>query len=295
MRRFWAFVLFGLLLSAPGAQAQAPSQAPDLTREAESARAAIQELRQVMMQHLQTSMQESGPAGATAVCRHLAPEIAAEISAETGWQIRRPALKARNPANHPTALERGVLLGYLTRSLAGQSFEEMETVRLVEQDGKTYVHYMRAIPTLDACLVCHGSNLPPEVAVKIKEVYPEDEATGFAAGDLRGAFSLLRPYDPAAVPEVRGPRLPEVAGAPEEVPLGLAGKTGHPSAGRELFGRHCKSCHDADDLAKDLFPKGGEPPRRDACVFLQTHGMTEEARDCDIVAYLKALAQQQAE
>ena len=244
--RMPAVLLLPILFCA-GAAAQ------DLTAERDSARAAVQQLRQVMMQQLQTSLREVGPAEATAVCRHLAPEMAKEIAAETGWEIRRPALKARDPANHPTELERGVLLGYLSRSLAGQSFEEMETVRLVEQDGRTYVHYMRAIPMLDACLTCHGSDLAPDVAAKIREVYPQDEAVGFQVGDLRGAFSLLRPYEPGKAAAVEAPRLPEVpAGVASEVPLGLPGKRGDPVAGRELFGRHCLSCHDAGALASQV-------------------------------------------
>lgn len=287
MRFLPVLLLAGLLLAVW------PAVGQDLTKEADSARAAIQQLRQVMMQQLQSSMRAVGPAEATAVCRHLAPQMAAEIAAETGWEIRRPALKARNPDNRPSELERGVLLGYLTRNLAGQSFEEMETVRLVERDGRPYVHYMRAIPMLDACLVCHGSDLPPDVAARIQEVYPQDEAVGFQVGDLRGAFSLRRPYDPATVPEARGPRLPAVpAGTAAQVPLGQPGKLGDPVAGRDLFGRHCLSCHDAQDLAGHVFPQAAAAPRRDVCVFLQTHGLTDAARDCDIVAYLKALAQQ---
>ncbi|MEO3428373.1 DUF3365 domain-containing protein [Pelagibius sp. CAU 1746] len=285
MRCFSAFILGCLLLAAGSAAAQ------DLTAERDSAHGAIQQLRQAMMQALQTSMREAGPAEATAVCRHLAPEMAAEISAETGWQIRRPALKARNPANRPTEEERGVLLGYLTRSLAGQSFEDMETLRLVEQDGKTYVHYMRAIPMLDACLTCHGSNLAPDVAAKIAEVYPEDEAVGFRAGELRGAFSLLRPYDPEAAPAVRAPRLPEVPAA-GPIAFEASGLRGDPVAGRGLFGAHCLSCHGATDLATHLYPGGGEGTHGDVCEFLQTHGLTDRQNDCDIIAYLKVLARQ---
>lgn len=287
--RYLSAIVVGCLLLGAG-----PAVAQDLTQETESARAAIQQLRQVMMQALQTSMREVGPAEATAVCRHLAPEMAAEISAESGWQIRRPALKARNPANRPSELERGVLLGYLTRSLAGQSFDGMETVRLVEQDGQTYVHYMRAIPTLDACLTCHGSNLAPDVAAKIAEVYPEDEAVGFEVGELRGAFSLLRPYDPAAAPVVEAPRLPEVP-ATGPIALDTPGLRGDPVAGRGLFGEHCLSCHGAEDLATHLYPGGGETSHGDVCEFLQTHGLTDRQNDCDIIAYLKVLARQSAE
>jgi hypothetical protein len=38
------------------------------------------------------------------------------------------------------------------------------------------------------CLTCHGSNLDADIAASIAERYPEDRATGFEAGDLRGVF-----------------------------------------------------------------------------------------------------------
>ena len=43
------------------------------------------------------------------------------------------------------------------------------------------------------CLTCHGSELAPGVAEQISELYPEDHAIGFEAGDLRGVFWLEFP------------------------------------------------------------------------------------------------------
>jgi hypothetical protein len=40
------------------------------------------------------------------------------------------------------------------------------------------------------CLGCHGKNIAPEVQAKLDELYPEDQATGFSEGDLRGAFVI---------------------------------------------------------------------------------------------------------
>jgi hypothetical protein len=60
-------------------------------------------------------------------------------------------------------------------------------------DGR--VRYMRAIVTDGVCLACHGASLAPEVAAAIDERYPEDEARGFAPGDLRGAFTITWPAD----------------------------------------------------------------------------------------------------
>ncbi|MGM0774574.1 MAG: c-type heme family protein, partial [Pseudomonadota bacterium] len=41
-------------------------------------------------------------------------------------------------------------------------------------------------------LGCHGKSIDPEVKAKLDELYPEDQATGFSEGDLRGAFVVTR-------------------------------------------------------------------------------------------------------
>jgi excinuclease UvrABC helicase subunit UvrB len=53
---------------------------------------------------------------------------------------------------------------------------------------------MKAIPTAEKpCLACHGKTLAPQVAARLKELYPDDRATGYAAGEIRGAITLSRP------------------------------------------------------------------------------------------------------
>jgi len=44
-------------------------------------------------------------------------------------------------------------------------------------------------------LQCHGARdkLAPGVADALKELYPQDQATGYAVGDLRGAVSVKIP------------------------------------------------------------------------------------------------------
>ena len=48
--------------------------------------------------------------------------------------------------------------------------------------------YAEPIVMQPLCLVCHGEILQPEIAARIAELYPDDRATGFKEGDLRGAF-----------------------------------------------------------------------------------------------------------
>jgi len=47
------------------------------------------------------------------------------------------------------------------------------------------------------CLQCHGepAKLAPGVAEALKELYPDDQATGYSLGDLRGAISIRIPLE----------------------------------------------------------------------------------------------------
>ena len=52
---------------------------------------------------------------------------------------------------------------------------------------------MKAIPTAaEPCLTCHGSSLQPELKAEILRLYPNDQATGFKPGELRGAFTVTQ-------------------------------------------------------------------------------------------------------
>ena len=42
------------------------------------------------------------------------------------------------------------------------------------------------------CLQCHGQSIAPDVREKLSGLYPEDKATGYREGDIRGAFVVTR-------------------------------------------------------------------------------------------------------
>jgi hypothetical protein len=50
------------------------------------------------------------------------------------------------------------------------------------------VGYVEPIYVQPLCVTCHGATLAPDLQAKIDELYPNDQATGYAAGDLRGVF-----------------------------------------------------------------------------------------------------------
>ena len=68
----------------------------------------------------------------------------------------------------------------------------VEVWQVSEASGQPAFQYMSAIPTQKLCLGCHGKSIAPEVKAKLAELYPEDKATGFSEGDLRGAFVVTR-------------------------------------------------------------------------------------------------------
>ncbi len=141
---------------------------------------------------LQAAMKAGGPVTATSVCQARAPIITDMSSANSGWDVGRTSLKLRNPENKPDTWEKKVLDDFEARKQAGEDLKNMEYSEIVMSDGRKSFRYMKAIPTAELCLNCHGLNIKPEVASLLDELYPTDQAHGYNAGDIRGAFTLQK-------------------------------------------------------------------------------------------------------
>ena len=191
MKQLFLTALIATLLAGPATAKEPDAQA--LEARAEGARAVIKRLALELQTELKAAKAERGPGGAVKVCQKIAPQIAADLTEETGWQVRRTALKVRNPENRPRPQELRVLRDYAARAARGEALAGMETLRVDVLGGERGLHFMKAIPVQEACLACHGNALAPGVAEALGQAYPEDQAVGFAAGDLRGAFSLFKP------------------------------------------------------------------------------------------------------
>jgi hypothetical protein len=174
------------------AQAEAPQPVPSGS-DLQACRDACQALTSRLMNALQASLREGGPTAAIAICRDQAPKLASEVSTEKACTVRRTSLKARNPKNAPDAWERKVLESFATLASQGKSPAGVEFSVVVREGGQPVLRYMRGIAVGAPCLTCHGRALTPEVSAAIQSAYPEDRATGYGDGDLRGAFSVRRP------------------------------------------------------------------------------------------------------
>ena len=186
-RRWLAAALFmPLALAVVGAS-------PVTEAQIAACRNACQRLGSGLMAALGQALKEGGPAKAIGVCRDKAPALAAEISEEEGLAVRRTSLRVRNPANAPDAWEREVLDGFQKRLLNGEGGSTLEFSEITAVEGQPTVRYMKAILVAEPCLGCHGETLEADVAAAIARAYPQDRATGFKAGELRGAFSVRLP------------------------------------------------------------------------------------------------------
>ena len=170
-------------------------QADAYTAEVAASRATVKEFMQTLKQELQGGMQEGGPVNAISVCNLSAPAIANTYSVRNGWDVGRTSLKLRNPANAPDAWERSVLESFEERKAAGEDPAKMEHYEVVRRDGVREFRYMKAIPTAPLCLACHGESIDSITMTRLEKLYPDDQARGYQAGDIRVAFSISQPLD----------------------------------------------------------------------------------------------------
>ena len=186
-----ALIILGLyaLLTLPAYGGE-----PDLAWD-ERSRALADQLMSELKAELGQAMQHGGPVAAVAVCKSRAPEIAARLSASSGAAVGRTAIRLRNPANAPDDLERAVMQGFAAElsSASPAATAPPEAIFESRSAQGTERRYLRAIVTQPVCLACHGATIAPELATAIARDYPQDTATGFETGQLRGAVTVRWP------------------------------------------------------------------------------------------------------
>lgn len=158
----------------------------------QQSQAAIIEFSAALKGSLMAAMQSGGPVEAINACNRMAPVIASDLSKKYGLEIARTSLKIRNPKNQPSALEKEVLNQFEIRKQQGESIATLSFDESMTRGNRHEMFMMKAIPTGELCLTCHGTNIPEPVQTKLDQLYPEDQATGFELGDIRGAFTIRK-------------------------------------------------------------------------------------------------------
>lgn len=192
--RYLTFLLVPIVLAGcqgdpPGDAGSGSPPSPDEELEIRATgEAASEALVTTLGSQLKGALQSGGPVAAISFCKEVAiPMTEATSGRFAGVTIRRTTLQPRNPANAPDATDREILEQWIAEM--GEK-EEAPEPRVIWEDGTA--RYYRPLLIAEVCLNCHGdaSGFPPELASILAESYPEDEATGYALGDLRGAIRV---------------------------------------------------------------------------------------------------------
>lgn len=187
-----ASLMISTLCFSAVSQAQTPPSEEALIKES---RGAIMALGKQLKGTVKKAVKEKGLTGAIESCQLKAPEIAEAVSAEHQISVGRTSEKWRNPENAPDAWEQKVLASFEQRLAAGEEAKTLDHGEMVKtEDGKQVFRYMKAISAGKVCLNCHGANIKADVQKTLNERYPEDKATGFSLGDLRGAFTVVKSF-----------------------------------------------------------------------------------------------------
>jgi hypothetical protein len=154
-----------------------------------ASRTAADTLQRDLLAALTQAMSVSGPAGAIGVCNEKAPQIATKISGDMSVDIGRTALRLRNPANAPDAWEKDRLAVFAAELAAGRPPAGMEGYAVEQTPDGWRLRWMRPIVLQPMCASCHGADIDSGMREVIGALYPQDQATGFSPGELRGAFT----------------------------------------------------------------------------------------------------------
>jgi len=179
MRRFFVIPLTlasALLAASPSTEDRAIAKGNEVSTV----------LLQKLGGELKAQMQTGGPMGALHFCSQNALSLTEQIAKESKTTIRRVSTLNRNPVNKASKQETALLKEWEGLVKNGQPLPAQALVNLSDS---TIMYYKPILINNEACLKCHG-NVEGDLAKAIKAAYPEDKATGYKMGDLRGMIAV---------------------------------------------------------------------------------------------------------
>lgn len=141
--------------------------------------------------NLQQALADSGVSGALQFCNNKAIPLTDSLSQRYEVTVRRASHRPRNPGNRVDSLEMASIKKYLEQLKASEKLNP-----LVYTTGKKIIYHAPIHIAGPLCMNCHGSpgtDISSADLMVIIELYPEDEATGFSIGDLRGIWVIEFP------------------------------------------------------------------------------------------------------
>ncbi len=154
---------------------------------------------QSLSSKLGQAVQEGGISYALQFCNVEALPITDSLSAHHSVELRRASHRPRNPANRADSLEMKTIRSYLSQledQGPGRDEDQKELKPRIYKDKEQIIYHAPIMINKGLCLNCHGSEgaqIQEKNLELIRQLYPDDEATGFEIGELRGIWSVEFP------------------------------------------------------------------------------------------------------
>jgi hypothetical protein len=162
-----------------------------LQKMAEQGRQYALKAKSALGSNLINAINAGGPESAVSFCNVRAEFLTDSTATAQNVGIRRVSDRPRNPANAADSFQ-GVQIGALRADLKGGI---PNPYRLHEEEDMITGFY--PILTNDMCLKCHGDKgktINQATLSVLEELYPQDQATGYAANQLRGIWGVEIPH-----------------------------------------------------------------------------------------------------
>lgn len=154
--------------------------------------AIAREAQKTLKTNLLNAIKNDGVTEAISFCNANALKLVQELEDSMNVSIFRVSQKWRNPKDEPDSLEALVLDAYQYNMDNG-----MDLKPSIQEEGKEVLLYTSPIKINNPlCLQCHGKvgdEVLNETHEKIISLYPNDNATGYTLGQLRGMWSIRIP------------------------------------------------------------------------------------------------------
>lgn len=152
----------------------------------------VAETFSLLSSNLQSAIRSGGVSNALPFCSVAAVPLTTSLAGKRGVAIRRLTHKPRNPVNRADALESTILDHFRTSGVEPNPPAPVVT----NLNAATLSYFAPIVLNNELCLKCHGEpgvDIAPEDLAIIQRLYPQDQATGFRLGDLRGAWRVDLP------------------------------------------------------------------------------------------------------
>ena len=143
----------------------------------------------VLSSQLGKAVAQAGLTNAITFCSVHGIAITSSVGVTNQVELRRVTQQPRNPQNRADTNELALIQRFQAQLAGGVSPKPIVTTNR----GGHLTCYAPIVLKLPLCLSCHGqpgADINADVMDLLKQNYPQDEATGFRMGQLRGLWRV---------------------------------------------------------------------------------------------------------